>query len=243
MPSFGTIIFKLLTGTANGPLWFVLVILQLYIIFPFIFIGITRWQRESSNFFIIFPAIAFLLQFIWFLCRPALLIYFPISGPTSFLESFFLRYFFYFVTGIYFGLYYKETISLIRSFPILVLLVSWSGLYLLCNYRQYSPSIWYILNLLFIISFIILIIRVTLLIIERKAPLGSIICYIGVISFGIYLIHPFFNYFFWILLSKSGIDPSNFIYYPLNFLLVLISSVLAIQILLRVPYHKWLIGV
>lgn len=49
MPSLGTIIFKLLTGTASDPLWFVALILQLYIIFPFIFIAILRWQRKSSS--------------------------------------------------------------------------------------------------------------------------------------------------------------------------------------------------
>ena len=243
IPSFGTIIFKLLTGTASDPLWFVAVILQLYIIFPFIFIGIIKWQRESSKFFIIFPAIALLIQFIWVLSRPALSIYFPIHGPGSFLNSFFLGYFFYFVIGIYFGLYYKETISLIKSLPILVPLLIWLGLFLLYYLQEYSPALGYALELMFIYSFIILIIRVTLVIIERKSPLGSFICYMGVISFAVYLISPFFNYIFWILLSKSGIDPSNFIYSPLIFLLLVISSVLAIQILLRVPYHKWLIGV
>jgi peptidoglycan/LPS O-acetylase OafA/YrhL len=242
MPSLGTIIFKLLTGTANDTLWFVAVIIQLYILFPFIFILIMKWQRESSIFFIIFPAIALLIQLIWVLSWSARSIYFPDGGTGSFFNTIFLVQFFYFVIGIYFGLYYKETIAFIKSSNILGPL-AFSLASFLCYLQFDSPGLSDILKLIFIISAFVLIIRVTSVIIEWKSPLASFIRYIGVISFGVYLIHPFFAYFFWILLSRSGIDPSNLLYFPLFFLLLVISSVLAIRLLLRVPYHKWLIGV
>jgi len=233
IPSIDSIIFKLLTGTASDPLWFVVLIIQLYLIFPFIFIEILRLQRESSIFFRIFPAIALLIQIIWTLY----------VLPIRFIIPFFASYFFYFVIGIYFGIFYKETLFRIRMLPVLVPLVFSLGSFLLIFLKWNEPILWVPLSLIFNISTIILIIKLTLAIIEQNFSLGSFIRDIGVISFGVYLINPFFVYIFWILLSKSSINPSNFIYFPLIFLLLVISSVLSIKILMRIPYHKWLIGV
>jgi peptidoglycan/LPS O-acetylase OafA/YrhL len=233
IPSIETIIFKLLTGTAADPLWFIVLIIQLYLIFPFIFIEILRWQRKSSIFFILFPAMALLIQIMWDLY----------VFQTPFIFTFFASFFFYFVIGIYFGIFYKETIFRIRTLPVLLPLVFSLGSFLFIFLKWNEPVLSVLLNLIFNISTIILTIKLTLTIIEQNFFLGSFIRDIGVISFGVYLINPFFVYIFWILLSKSSINPSDFIFFPLMFLLLVISSVLSIKILMRIPYHKWLIGV
>lgn len=65
---------------------------------------------------------------------------------------------------------------------------------------------------------------------------------ISLYSFGIYLIHPFFQQGVTYALKIIGITCESVVYYPLEFCAILLMSIVFVYIARKFPFHKYVIG-
>lgn len=66
--------------------------------------------------------------------------------------------------------------------------------------------------------------------------------YLGNYSFGIFLLHIIFMYCGVKILTLLHITPADFSFYPLLFILMLSMSVSAMELLVRLPWHEYIVG-
>jgi probable poly-beta-1,6-N-acetyl-D-glucosamine export protein len=245
------IIYQFFTGTAYYHLWFFVVIIQLYILYPIIEKIFTKSvEKRRTLELLIFVLIVQTLYHIF-----SILDLFLIGTVTLFLD-----YIFYFVLGMYVRSHYKYYKNKIMNqkyryllfFPLLLMTILGIGyeyikyfiIDTIPHFFHVYPWTFKILTPLYYIIIFTLCLYISLKISERVPNIFTkYFQIIGKYSFGIYLIHAFILFVLAsILFPKIGFDVNNWMFYPIVFTLVLILSLASVYIINKFPYHQYIIG-
>jgi len=76
----------------------------------------------------------------------------------------------------------------------------------------------------------------------KKNILAKIIYRIGDYSFGIYLIHIFFNQYTIRILKNNAIDYNNWVFYPGVYVVTVFFSYFAVRLISYIPYSYYITG-
>lgn len=232
---------------ASYHLWFFAIIIQCYIFYPLI-IKIYDFFKQRNK--------AELLVTLMLILQIA----FMAGKHTPYLTSIkinFLAYLFYFGLGIYSCDHY-ETLqnSSGRLTPLwaatTLALTIGSGFFIIigltCGYRYNTIPDYYLIGsevvypILRISSFLLLFNMANSLT-RKKNLLTKVVSRIGDYSFGMYLIHIFFNQSAIKILKNSyNIDYNNWQFYLLVFAVPVVLSYLSVRIISFLPYSYYIIG-
>lgn len=211
-----------LAGTSLFHMWFFILIIQLYILYPLI-VKIYNYSNKGSL------VVSFLLS--------VLLPKYEVVG-----------YLFYFVMGMYLNNHYENPISnkYIFAIPILIAGTVIQVMDYMDTYFSYQlltsipNEIVNIVNLLYFTVVFLVLLEIAKTVSKYK-KLQSI-DNLGTDSFSIYLIHALFIYIFTLLFPKMGFGYENILFYPVVFILTLGLSIASIKIIKLLPLNEYIIG-
>ncbi len=247
------------TGGSYYHLWFFVLIIQFYILYPiivWIFDYCKSRDRTSellvASFFIGVIYTAYPLPDISLL---------GISTPILVVFTKFLGYLFYFILGMVVLERYDEVLQKYvsgRSFywmAIPLIFGTIIGVFgfahtffsydltlihpFLGHYLPYIAAV--ILPLFYVLIFVICL-AIALHLVSHRTRRVAFLEKIGHYSFGIYLVHAAFVSLFIFVFPYAGFGWDNWLFYPVTFSLVLILSYLTVEILQKLPYSKYIIG-
>jgi surface polysaccharide O-acyltransferase-like enzyme len=264
LSNIAQVLSEYLTGLAVGigQLWFVVLIIQLYLLYPLLVKFYNRFARQNSAVYIL--SLLLLVQIGYGLLipygcwSPAPPPYAALTGLGTLVVqlvttySRFLFYTFYFVLGFFVARRYgaiKQRIAKISLASIsLVVLVS-TIYYAVVFYRVAASASSYYYQLLYLLTgpfyCLLLILFYLRLSTGWGEPRGFLLRYlekIGEDSFGIYLVFFFFVGEFSGVLERLGLSANNLFFYPVLFFLTLISSYLSVEAIYRLPLSNIIIG-
>jgi probable poly-beta-1,6-N-acetyl-D-glucosamine export protein len=250
--NFSTIglIYQYLTGTAFYTLWFFVLIIQFYLLYPVIGNIYARSVRNHTiGAFLVFLLI---IQIIYqaFSVRNMFLV-----GPATL----FFGYLFYFVAGIYVRSHYAQykewvlTLSHpnILFFGLLPATILGIGSYSLQYFTtSLTPQVILLYTWIFSICtpfyyggiFVLCLYCGLKISAMNPDNITRFFQRIGNNSFGIFLVHGFFLSIFTLVSPKMGFDWNNWLFYPVAFTLVLSLSIALVFLLNKVPGHEYIIG-
>lgn len=234
---------------ASYHLWFFAIIIQFYLFYPII-IKIYDFFKKLNK--------AELLVALMLIIQIA----FMIGKHTSYLASVkinFIAYIFYFSIGIYscdhfknFKNYKSELSGLTPFFMATTLaLTVGSGFFIIMGltmgYRYYTiPEYFFIGSELIYpilrISSFLLLFNLANYLVGKKNVVSRILNRIGEYSFGIYLIHIFFNQYTIKILKNYNIDCNNWRFFVVVFAVPVVFSYFAVRLISYLPYSYYFIG-
>ncbi|GMK47452.1 hypothetical protein PghCCS26_45820 [Paenibacillus glycanilyticus] len=242
---------KVLTGKAYTHLYFVYINIQFYLMFP-LFLWLLKKYPNTVKWAI--PA-GFALQWGFFLLNK-----YGLDTPVSNRGSWSFSYFSYYLLGAALGIYYpkikewiiiaKKNVTAVRLLSWIVLWACWliAGLthvYLFYETRLHKASfnttlfdlVWNIHGVL-----TVLVLMQTAFIVTKKLPkaLTNRIARLGELSFGIYLIHPFFLFFYRQYPLDTGTAWLLHLWYIGGFGLTLIGSWIVVDFFARYVPFSWI---
>jgi surface polysaccharide O-acyltransferase-like enzyme len=239
MPSLNETIIKWITG-GYGYLWFLVLILQLYILFPFI-IGIYSRYNKKADYLLI---IAFAIELAWASV--------DLNVPKDIL---FPSGIFYLVLGIYtydhiltYDLKSAKSYLVILSIILFSIIVFYPLISDMIKYGSFEniPDKYPVYSIAFsqllYTAVIILMLNIGIHFKDKPNVLISMICIFGIYSFGIYLIHFFYRQLITMLLIKIGVTFNDFSFYAILFLGMLIFSLATAYIISQLPFGKYVVG-
>lgn len=165
---------SVLLGTMSYHLYFIIIIVQMYVVGPLFYNVIKKSNKKIT--------ILFIVAIITFLC--AEFIRFELS------DRIFLKYMFFYMLGIYVTLEYDKYISWINKNKVLVVLgyVVLGLLYTFVSY--YDMVITIFIWFMFSISSVFFVYYVGIILTEKLKKFYSFIKLFGQSSYYIYLMHP-----------------------------------------------------
>jgi probable poly-beta-1,6-N-acetyl-D-glucosamine export protein len=184
---FGEFLEKLPWADVGYHLYFMIIILQFYLLFPILMSAVNRWPFLRKH----MATIAIALHGGFYMYK----FYFADlkHGP-----SLFATYIGYFLIGGFIGLYYdkirnwKPGVSL--GFGLLAVLAggAFTGFFLASRYKHlYAHNNWYELTtFIYVTSLFLFLLWLGRLVFMKRTALNRVIAVIGASSFGIYLVHP-----------------------------------------------------
>lgn len=233
-------------SNASYHLWFFSIIIQLYILYPII-IKIYEFCKliDRAEFMI---ALLLIIQTLWMVGIH--------TSSYSFIKLNFISFLFYFVLGIYVVDYFDQLktaskhltpIYLITSLALTVGASCFIIIGLTTGYDYYSiPGYFFIGSELIYpvlrISTFIFLLNVAANLIGKRSLLAKVIYRLGDYSFGIYLIHIFFNQYAIRILKNQAIDFNSWAFYPIVFVITVVLSYLVVRLISYFPYSYYLIG-
>lgn len=256
--SLKVILTKLLTGEACFHLWFFALIIQLYLIYPLI---IKLYENCSTkNHEIILLLFSILCQIMW--KTFSVFININIPSVSFFIDNIhFFSYIYYFVLGIYVCKNSQKMINQVKStkisrilFLIIILTIfnayfnlygpeiyglTYKALYQTYPYFAVLPTV---TKPIYYSSIFVVLFIVSRKLIQKESFLSKILVKLGKYSFGIYLIHVFYVYIGYLILTKIGISTDKIIFYPVMLSFVLTFSYISVYCLSYFPYST-LIGI
>jgi surface polysaccharide O-acyltransferase-like enzyme len=233
-------------------LWFFVLIIQLYILYPFLekifTLSVKNAQAPRLLVFL------FVVQLAYYLFSAGNIFS---TGPATL----FLAYVFYFVLGMYVRSHYstiKNRVTVVEKHPygICACLLGATVLGTGYTYIRYfgqdllpqvitltmwieaiiTPFYYMIIFTLFVFTAL----KISEMVPNRNTRLLHII---GSYSMGIFLIHAFILYALEsVLFTKLGFDVNNGVFFPVVFALVLGLSLAFVYFMNKVPYHEYIIG-
>ena len=246
------IIYQYFTGGALYHLWFFVLIIQLYMLYPLIEKIFTKSiEKATAPHVLVFLFIVPLAYYRFF---PA-----GIFLPGTVLL--FVPYVGYFVLGMYARTYYdqvKNGVTVVQKHPygvtIFLLCATLAGIadtYIRYFGHDLVPDVisltsW--IDAIITPCYYIVIFTVgvcTALKISAMVPgtTTKLFHTIGRYSMGIFLVHAFILYALEsVLFIKLGCDVNNWLFFPVVFALVLGLSLAFVYLMNKVPYHKYIIG-
>ncbi|MFC7677900.1 acyltransferase [Paenibacillus sp. GCM10028914] len=241
---------KLLTGKAYTHLYFVFISIQFYVLFPLILLLFKKIPQLSKW------AIPIGLAVQWaFILLNKYYLQVPNKGSWS------LSYMAYFMLGAFIGIYYpklkgwfvmsREKATLGRMAGWIVLWAGWAtaGLahvYIYYNSRlygtQYNSTLYELLwNLHTYLGAMVLL--QLAIVVYRKAPrkLTAPLDKLGALSFGVYLIHPFFLLVYRQFPPQTGSSIITHMWYAGGFLTALFCSCIVVALTVRYVPFSWIV--
>jgi probable poly-beta-1,6-N-acetyl-D-glucosamine export protein len=239
--SVSELIFVYLTGTAAVPLWFFILLIQLYLLYPLLVKIFNRSVQNNKALFFVFAAL--LIQIIYLG---------TIEKNNTLNARFFCSSIFYFVLGMYLCKNFdaaKHTItdSYKKYTPLLLALplptfAAWMAIVYASQIEPYglaSSS----LEILFVVSVITALLAVCLDLRVHRSKVTRTMERLGDRSFAIYLIHTFFIYVLvYGAFPKIHLSWNNWLFYPLLFLATLLLSYISAEALSYLPLHTYIVG-
>ncbi|RHW33266.1 acyltransferase [Lysinibacillus yapensis] len=230
---------KVLTGKAYTHLYFVFISIQLYLIFPLVLYLAQKfkWFSKYSIFIGIFIQWAFVLLNNQ---------YFQISlkGSIS------LSYMSYYFLGIYLGMYFDQYRAFLKTNKRHLITLLWLGtgfayVYVMYLTRvglgSYDSLVYELLwnaytyfAALFIFGFAFIVYD------KLNEKVRNVLLYLGEVSFGVYLIHPFFLLIYR-MIPMAPQDPGYHLFNLGLFLSGLIFSVITVELITRYFKYSWLL--
>lgn len=220
-------------------LWFVVIIIELYLLYPLLEKMYNHTTKQNSPIYIL--SLLLLAQILY----SSLVTAFPLRWVSYYLNV--LSYFFYFVFGFFIAQHYEAIKQRIATFSLksfsLVVLVS-TICYAVLSHPAPLQYTWFnvVMDPFYCLLLILFYLRIST---QLGEPRGFFLRYlekIGEDSFGIFLIHYFFVVTFTSVLFMLGLSAYNLILYPVLFLLTIISSYLAVEAIYRLPFSNVIIG-
>jgi peptidoglycan/LPS O-acetylase OafA/YrhL len=246
------ILYNYVTGNWYTHLWFFVLIIQLYLLYP-LTLRLYNYSRERGKLF----ELLFVSYLVCVLYNALSIQEIPSLGPATLC----MGYMFYFIMGMVYKNTYEEGsfegfITRIKYYLPLFLLIGTIGNMVIYaqkffNYTLFPQSlmlnqyVYWVTNLVtpfFYLSMTIICLYIARFIISYPSHDSSLINKIGSNSFGIYLIHPFIMD---ILISRLGLfafTSNNWLFYPLIFTLTLALSYASVIMIRQFPYSKYIVG-
>jgi peptidoglycan/LPS O-acetylase OafA/YrhL len=260
--SYGTTItlhhaaFAIATASSESHMWFIALILQLYLLFPFL-IGI--YDRLPANRMLLFLVGALLIQSLWNVLRIVVLHSAPFQGSFP-LDRFFASNLFYFAVGIVIGRHFESVqgatflksrfvwlaallvalLTAVSSLSLIVALVAYG------SYADAPASHFLIPVLLEPVLFLCtawLLLRVAIYLARKRGHAAHVLSELGINSLGVYLIHYFYLLVLVSLVERLHITSDNWIFFPIVFVGTVVLSLASIKLLSYWPYSELLFGV
>lgn len=225
-------------------LWFVVLIIQLYLLYPLLVKFYNRFARQKNPTY----ALSFLL-----LVQIAFTSLFLTTGPAP-LRAFFVSGIFYFVFGFFVSEHYaaiKQQIIKVSSRTISLAVVLSTIYYAVVYYHTVLLSgpvpsfyvwLYQITGPFYCLLLISFYLRISMGLGEPRRYFTGYMEKIGEDSFGIYLTQGFFITAFALILLRVGLSYYNLLYYPTLALLTLIASYWSVQVLYHFPFSDIIIG-
>ena len=224
-------------------LWFVVILIQLYLLYPLLEKMYNRTVRQSSPIYIL--SFLLLAQIGYASLQ--------IAFPASYLGELFLRFVFYFVFGFFIAQHYeamKQRVAKVSSKSISLVVLASTIYYAVVYYYAvlsspapaYYTWLYVVTGPFYCIFLILFYLRISTKWGEPDGFFLRSLEKIGEDSFGIFLVHWFFVGAFTLVLFMLGLSAYNLILYPVLFLLTIVSSYLVVEIIYRLPFSNVVIG-
>lgn len=240
IPTTKEVIIDWMTG-GYGYLWFLVLIMQLYIFFPLL-IDIYKKYNHKSEYLLL---AAFLVELLWAIV--------DLGIPKEFL---FPSGIFYFMLGIYaynhkilFDLKFKKLFIIIISIIFTTAFITYRQIIDITSYGGFEnipikhPISSIAFSIILYALIIILVYNITINLKDRTNFITVIVYSIGAYSFGIFLVHFFYQQLIILLLAKMGIEVNNALFYVILFTGMLILSYVTCYIISRFNCGRYIIGV
>lgn len=238
IPSTGVIVNAFLFATSNEHMWFFLIIIELYLIYPIISAVYQKLVKHKMDW--IFLILALLVQMAWNMMSGGLFVF--VNGSAVYLSNkVFLCMIFYFILGMYLSEHYSVVCRILFRVKSVILLGFISVVTAIFAFMipQVLPG--GISVLVYCVSVILLLFSVSKHLV--KISDRNIFVTIGLYSFGIYLIHPLIQGLFgYVIYPIFTVTPEIWVYYPLVFLTTTVLSTLGVYLIKKLPYNKYIIG-
>ncbi len=260
-PDFQTILILLLTGSAYSHLWFILLLVQCYFLFPLFCIPKLRSSLIQNSF--VWILLAFILQSAWHIFIPSLASHYFLkfsfaSQIILLISRSFPAYLGFFLIGMVMGSRHKNQAnhSVYKNIKILPLLlmviagISIIGLHWIQGIEKYG-SFYEITEahrfqekILYPFVYLSMILLGLKLFSSSKTNhrLKKFLACLGDRSFGIYLLHAGALILLANLLKMNKITPDQAVFYILLFSGTIILSLLAEEMISRIPLVSKLMG-
>ncbi|MDN4493746.1 acyltransferase [Ureibacillus aquaedulcis] len=230
---------KVLTGKAYTHLYFVFISIQLYLIFPLVLYLVQKYKWVSKY------AILIGLVIQWtFVILNHYFFHITFKGSIS------LSYMAYYFLGIYLGVHFEQFRTYLKSNKRHLISALWliSGiLYVYVMYltrkglATYDSLVYEFFWNVFTYFAAVFYFGFAFTIYDKlNVGLRKALLYLGDISFGVYLIHPFFLLYY----RMIGIDPQSPWYHLFNlglFLSGLIFSIITVELITRYFKYSWIL--
>jgi peptidoglycan/LPS O-acetylase OafA/YrhL len=253
------IIYRYLTGGCFYHLWFFVLLIQLYLLYPAIIWLYNYCDARGRILELLFAV--FLIGVLKNIYPIPDIFILGVSTQILVVATQFIGYVFYLALGMTIRKGYDEL--LLRSVPRTSLY--YASLPLLCctvigifGYAQKYFNLditqilsvmggyWHwltaMINPLYYVVIFALCFYISLNIVSSRSVALKLLEKIGAYSFGIYLVHAFILYVMVLALLRLGFDWNNWLFYPLVCIITLVLSYLSVEVLQKFPYSEYLIG-
>jgi len=253
------IIYRYLTGGCFYHLWFFVLIIQLYLLYPVILRLYNYCDVRGRILELLFTV--FLIGVLYNAYPIPDIFILGASTQILGVATKFIGYVFYLVLGMAIRRRYDEL--LLRSVPktslyyasipllccTIIGIFDYAQRYFNLDTTQILPMIgsywrWLtaMINPLYYVVIFALCSYISLNIVSSRSATLKLLEKIGAYSFGIYLVHAFILYVLVLVFQRFGFDWNNWLFYPLVCIITLTLSYLSVKILQKLPYSEYLIG-
>ena len=237
---------NILHSNASFHLWFFSIIIQLYILYPMIIKIYAFSKRIDKAEWLM--AFLLLIQTVWMVAIH--------TASFPFLKLNFISFIFYFGLGIYTSDHFEQLRKGLRRLTPLYLTTSLaltmgSSFFIIIGlttgYRYYAIPEYFSMGAELIYPFLristfLLLFNLSAILVGKRSILSKIVYEVGNHSFGIYLIHIVFFQYVIRILSYNTVDYNHWVFYPVVFVVTIISSYLTIKLISYIPYSYYVIG-
>ncbi|BBL68975.1 acyltransferase 3 [Methanoculleus chikugoensis] len=255
VPSLERVVEALLLGNAAYHLWFFVLIIQLYLLFPLIIRGYDFFDRAGASLFLLLSL--FIIQILWNAGAHIAGAYLGLEWYTVLIRLF-PSHLLYFALGVHVARHTDDCRSALRSVPPgLVLVAAGAGALLLggiwiasvIRYGSLAGTtlavlcIYRILEPLYYVPVIAVLILAAWRLEGTDGLSAAAARSFGEHSYGIYLVHPLViaaAASLWA--SLTGLAWADWPTYPAVFIAAVLASYAAVRVLAGVPYAGWLLG-